>query len=263
MASFLALLAFLHGAGVTVERVQVPSPDGTMLDAALVRPQGTPHGPAVVALHGCGGPYPSRDGSWAVALAKVGHTVLLPDSFGSRGLGSQCRTKNRIATPSGARRQDAIASGSWLRSQPGVAADGIALMGWSNGGGTVLETARVAPDLPAGLFSRFVAFYPGCATRAAEKKWQPSGPLLILVGAADDWTPAPPCKTLAARYPKLIELIIYPDAYHDFDAPNAPVKELSGLATPPSGTGRAHAGTNLAAQANALVRVPDFLDQRD
>jgi hypothetical protein len=36
MASFLALLAFLQAAGVHVERVSVPGPNGLNLDAALV-----------------------------------------------------------------------------------------------------------------------------------------------------------------------------------------------------------------------------------
>jgi dienelactone hydrolase len=88
MTSFLALLAFLQSAGVHVERVSIPGPNGVNLDAALVLPEGTAKAPPVVGLHGCGGPFPSRDGQWAVLLAQVGHIVLLPDSFGSRGLGS-------------------------------------------------------------------------------------------------------------------------------------------------------------------------------
>ena len=95
MAAFLALLAFLQTAGVHVERVSVPGPNGVNLDAALVLPEGQASAPTIVALHGCGGPFPCRDGQWAVLLAKAGHIVLLPDSFGSRGLGSQCAMKER------------------------------------------------------------------------------------------------------------------------------------------------------------------------
>lgn len=263
MKSFLALLAYIQAAAMPVTHVHIPTPDGTVLDAALVQPTGPQRGLAVIALHGCGGPFPSRDGSWAVILAKAGHPVLLPDSFGSRGLGSQCRNPNREVTPSGKRRQDAIAAGEWMAAQPGLAPDGIALIGWSNGGGTVLSTARQAPDLPHGLFQRFVAFYPGCATRAKDRRWEPAGPLLVLVGEVDDWTPAPPCRDLAARYPEQITLRVYPDAYHDFDAPDDPVRVRSGLATPPSGTGRAHTGTNPAAREDVLKRVPEFLAARD
>jgi dienelactone hydrolase len=258
--SFLALLAFLTQAGVHVDRVSVPARDGTALDAALVLPEGPPRGPAVVALHGCGGPFPTRDGSWAVVLAQAGHIVLLPDSFGSRGLGSQCRVKNRSVRPSKQRRDDAIAAAQWLMQQPGTPPGGVDLMGWSNGGSTVLYTAAQRSDLPAGLFRRFVAFYPGCDSPARETKWQPAAPLMILIGESDDWTPAAPCRDLAARFPGQITLRTYPGAYHDFDAPDRPIVERSGLATPPSGTGHAHTGTNPTARQDALRRVPAFLD---
>lgn len=263
MKSFLALLAFLTQAGLHVDRVSIPAPDGVALDAALVLPDGPPHGPAVVALHGCGGPFPTRDGSWAVALAQAGHIVLLPDSFGSRGLGSQCSVKQRSVTPSKTRRADAIAAATWLTQRPGTPPGAVALVGWSNGGGTVLYTAAQRPDLPHGLFRRFVAFYPGCATEARDPEWRPSGPLLILVGESDDWTPAAPCHDLAARFPGRIELATYPGAYHDFDAPDRPVVERSGLATPPGGTGHAHTGTNEPARQDALRRVPAFLEARE
>jgi dienelactone hydrolase len=258
--AFLALLAFLTQAGLHVERVSIPAPDGAVLDAALVLPDGPPQGPAVVALHGCGGPFPTRDGSWAAVLAHAGHIALLPDSFGSRGLGSQCKVKEREVTPSKVRRGDAIASAEWLAHRPGTPSGGVALVGWSNGGGTVLYTAAQRPDLPPGLFRRFVAFYPGCATESRDAAWQPSAPLLILVGALDDWTPAAPCRDLAARFPDRIELVTYPGAYHDFDAPDRAVEERSGLATPPSGTGHAHTGTNEPARQDALRRVPGYLN---
>ena len=58
MKSFLALLAFLQTAGVRVERVSVPGPNGVTLDAALVIPDGAAKAPAIVAMHDC-----DRDGS--------------------------------------------------------------------------------------------------------------------------------------------------------------------------------------------------------
>ena len=147
MAAFLALLAFLQTAGVHVERVSVPGPNGVHLEAALVLPEGQTRAPPIVALHGCGGPFPSRDGQWAVLLAKAGHIVLLPDSFGSRGLGSQCAMKEREVTPAELRRQDAIDTALWLAARPGTPPGGVALIGWSNGGSTVLETAPAWPPV--------------------------------------------------------------------------------------------------------------------
>jgi dienelactone hydrolase len=210
--TFLALLAVLHHAALSVQHVRIPEPGRVLLDAVLVHPTGSVRAPAVVALHGCGGPVPSRDSQWAKTLADQGHIVLLPDSFGSRGLGSQCRVERRSVRPSGDRRQDAIAAARWLARQPGTPAGGIVLLGWSNGGGTVLFTAAEASDLPSGLFSRFVAFYPGCKTELESRSWRPAAPLMILVGANDDWTPAAPCQALAGKFPDDIILVVYPDA---------------------------------------------------
>ena len=92
------------GAGV----VGIPVAD-TVLRAEYAIP-GAPTGPGVVALHGCGGPFPSRDRQWLVTLTEAGSPVLLPDSFGSRGLGSQCREHRREVSPSGARRSDTVAA---------------------------------------------------------------------------------------------------------------------------------------------------------
>ena len=259
MAAFLALLAFLQTAGVHVERVGVPAPNGVTLDAALVLPEGTAKALPIVALHGCGGPFPSRDGQWAVLLARAGHIVLLPDSFGSRGLGSQCSTKDREVTPSGLRRQDAIDAAKWLAARPGIPAGGVALIGWSNGGSTVLQTARAAPDLPPGLFQRFAAFYPGCPSSNEDVNWKPAAPMIILMGADDDWTPAPPCHDLAARFPDEITFVAYPGAYHDFDAPNLPVKVRTGAAS--TRTGTAHVGTNEPGRQDAMERLPRWLEE--
>jgi dienelactone hydrolase len=259
MKAFLALLAFLQTTGVHVEPVSVPGPHDVALDAALVLPSDAPKSPAIVALHGCGGPFPERDGQWAVLLAKAGHTVLLPDSFGSRGLGSQCGTTDRSVTPSGLRRLDAIDAAKWLASRPDTPAGGIVLLGWSNGGGTVLYTARTAADLPSGLFRRFIAFYPGCKSIAADSGWHPSAHVTIFQGEADDWTPAAPCHELASEHPKDVTLIAYPGAYHDFDAPNRPVVVRGNSATAVGG--QAHVGTNEPAREDALSRVPALLEQ--
>jgi dienelactone hydrolase len=257
MASFLALLAFLRTAGVHVERVAIPAQNGVTLDAALVLPDGAPKAPPILGEHGCGGPFPSRDGQWAVVMAKRGHIVLLPDSFGSRGLGSQCGNRYRTVTARAARRDDAIASARWLAARAGNPAGGVAMMGWSDGGSTVLATARAASDLPAGLFLRFAAFYPGCTSFAPDLIWNPAAPLLILIGESDDWTPALPCHQLASRHPREITLVGYPGAYHDFDAPDRPIKVRTDTTTP---SGAATTGTNEPARQDALARVPGWLE---
>lgn len=237
--------------------VEIPVADG-VLRAELALPSGAARGPAVVALHGCGGPFPARDKQWSDLLTAAGHVVLLPDSFGSRGLGSQCREPTRAVTPGGMRRQDAIAAARWLVAQPYAPPGGVVLLGWSNGGSTVLATARAGRSgLPDGLFRGFVAFYPGCRG-FLDRPWSPVAPTLLLIGEADDWTPAEPCRRLVASVPG-VELVTYPGAFHDFDVPDMPVRLRRGLAYTGDGSGEAHAGTEPVARADALRRVPAYI----
>ena len=259
MSEFLTLLAFLAHLALPVERVSIRGPQGVSLDAALVRPNGPIRAPAVVLLHGCGGPG-RRDVAWVADLAGQGHIVLLPDSFGSRGQGPQCRNKENRITPGGPRRLDAIAAASWLTAQPGTPTGGVVLLGFSHGGGTVLWTARQRADLPAGLFRAFIAFYPGCTAAAARADYWPSGRLLLLIGEADNWTPAAPCRDFAARFPEQVALTVYPGAVHGFDNIAQPHQDLRGLAYTADGSGVARIGGDPVAAADARRRVTTFLE---
>jgi dienelactone hydrolase len=133
-----------------------------------------------------------------------------------------------------------------------VRAGQIALMGFSNGGSTVLHAA----DLQG--FAAFVALYPGCRPLLGARGWAPAAPLLLLIGAADDWTSPGPCAALAEAYPA-ITYRAYPGAHHGFDAPSSPVRVREGVAFSAAGNGRVHVGTDSAARADALARVPGFL----
>lgn len=231
---------------------------GVSLTAAYAVPAGVAVAPAVVALHGCGGPWAARDGQWRDVMLAAGHPVLLPDSFGSRGLGSQCATQGRGISPRRERRGDTVAAVRWLLDQPGTPAGGVVVMGWSNGGSTVLAAAARGV-MPPGQVRGYVAFYPGCRAYADRAGWAPGAPMLIVMGEDDDWTPAAPCRVLAARYPGQIKLVLFPGAYHDFDAPDSPVRVRQGLAYTANGNGAAHAGTNPAAREAALRDVPAWI----
>ena len=143
-----------------------------MLDALLYRPAGEGPFPAVVALHGCGGLFntrgqPSaRHADWGTRLAAMGFVVLFPDSFGSRGLGSQCTVGDRQVLAGRERVRDAAGARAWLQAQPYVDPANVSLLGWSNGGSSVLYAAsRTAKSFANGPdFRKAVALYPGCAT---------------------------------------------------------------------------------------------------
>jgi dienelactone hydrolase len=257
-AVILLLACLLATPAAAQERVFIPGSDGARLDTLLFRPVGPGPHPAVILLHGCGGRddrqgrMMARDADWAQRLAAAGYLVAAPDSFGSRGLGEQCTVANRTVTAWRTRREDAREVRAFLAARPDVRPAEIALMGFSNGGSTVLYAA----DLPG--FVAFVSLYPGCRPLLARRGWAPAAPMLLLIGAADDWTPPGPCEDLAAKHPA-ITVHVYAGAHHGFDAPNSPVRVREGLAFTGSGTGRAHAGTNPAAREDALARVPAFL----
>jgi dienelactone hydrolase len=217
--------------------------------------------PAVIVLHGCGGLYSTRKGheselterhqAMAGLLNQAGYQVLLPDSFTARGVRSLCssRIKERDITPD-VRRQDVLAALHWLAQQPEVDASRIALLGWSNGGATTLDSMDASKaDSPSPQLKAAVAFYPGCSPYQHASRYKLDKPLLILTGASDDWTPAAPCVALASRLqPAPIRTVVYPDSYHDFDAPNQPVHVRKDV---PNGT---HPGAGVTTGSNPVAR---------
>ncbi len=241
----------------------------TVLKAVMARPDGNGPYPAVVAMHGCAGLHnpsgavASRYNDWAQNLTKAGFVVIFPDSYGSRGQGSQCSVRNRSVRTDRERVADANAARRWLQQQPYVQADKIALLGWSNGATSVLWTVRPRAAAKDGTpdFRSAVAFYPGCS-RLENTAWSARIPTLILIGAADDWTAAQPCERMVAGArgrSARASIVVYPGAYHDFDHPNRPLQVRTGIAFSADGHGRVHTGTNQAARADALRRVPQWL----
>jgi len=253
---------------VTTEDVQIPNGD-VMLKAVLFKPEGPGPFPAIVALHGCNGLL-NRAGQiglryldWGERLVAAGFVVLYPDSFGSRGIASQCTVRERRARSSRERVADANAARRWLQGKDWVKADRVGLLGWSSGATSALWTVRPHAGIRDGKpdFRSAVALYPGCR-RLSDLAWSARVPTLILIGAADDWTPAAACQTMvkeARGRTAHAEIITYPGAYHDFDHPNRKLAQRTGLAFSADGSGRAHVATDERARADALKRVPEWL----
>jgi dienelactone hydrolase len=263
--------ASLWTAALAAVPEHVDIPDGELvLRASLYRPEGAGPFPAVVALHDCGGLAHHRPigetrhyVEWARLLVAHGFVVLFPDSFGSRGVGPQCREPHRKVRASRERVADANAARRWLRTQDYVKPDHISLLGWSNGGTAALWTARRNTTLhdDSADFRSAVSLYPSCR-RLRETAWSARVPTLILVGGADDWTPAVVCQQMVAGARDRsahVQIIVYPGAEHEFDRPNAPIRLHTGLVNSADPTGRAHSGTNPAARADAQKRVPEWL----
>ena len=214
------------------------------LRGRLFKPDGDGPFAAVVLLHGCsglgqGGVAQQVEFAWAKRFQEWGYVALAVDSFMPRGLPEGVRTLPDAKRLSSSRRtNDAYGALDYLRAQPFINPEKIAVVGWSNGGVAVLNTMNL--DLHADRKHGFVSgvtFYPECgldygkwrvtrqcgdsgSVTSSKGVYQPIAALLILSGEADDWTPAQYCKSMvdAAKsqdYP--LELIMYPGAHHSFD----------------------------------------------
>jgi len=269
--TFLAALAvaFAANAGPLPAPHQVDIPLGSgMLHAQLYKPDGGGPFPVVVALHGCGGlaghaePVQPRYRDWAEQLLKEGNAVLLPDSYGSRELGPQCRVKERRVLARRERVADIMAAKAWLVQQPWAARNRISLLGWANGASALLWAIRpqqssrnVEPD-----FRSAIAFYPDCRLSSG-LGWSARVPTLLLIGAKDDISSPPACRQMvdgAYGRSALARLVVYPDAYHDFDRANFPLHAVNGTsdATVPE---KGHVGTDAEARADSQKRVAEWL----
>jgi dienelactone hydrolase len=267
----LALLARAFAADAAPlpapQQVDIPLAEG-VLHAQLYKPDGDGPFPSVIALHGCGGlgghsePVQPRYRDWAEQLLKQGNAVLLPDSYGSRELGPQCRVKERRVRASRERVADILASRHWLVQQRWAAAGRISLLGWANGASALLWAVRpqlssrnVDPD-----FRSAIAFYPNCRVSSG-LGWSARVPTLLLIGAKDDVSSAPACRQMidgARGRSALARIVVYPEAYHDFDRANLPLHALAGTsdAAVPE---RGHLGTDTEARADSQKRVAEWL----
>jgi dienelactone hydrolase len=168
--------------------------------------------PAVVVLHGCAG-ISSRSIEIADRLGAWGYVALAVDSFGARGIANAC---SGGFAPHQA--FDAYAALRYLGQQEFVDPARIAVLGQSMGGIAALYALDrdLAAEYFAERFRAAVAYYPGCITLPRF-----TAPMLILIGEADDWTPAERCREMVrhARPDSApIAMTVYPGVYHAFDA---------------------------------------------
>jgi dienelactone hydrolase len=268
---WLTLLAPVFAAAAaplaTPRQVDIPLTNG-VLHAQLYKPAGDGPFPVVVALHACGGlagrsePVLPRYRDWAERLVRAGDAVLLPDSYGSRELGPQCRIKERRVHARRERVADILASRQWLAQQPWAARDRISLLGWANGANALLWAVR--PQLSGRIdgpdFRSAIAFYPDCRASSG-LGWSARVPTLLLIGAKDDVNSPPACRQMvdgARGRSALTRIVVYPGAYHDFDRENFPLQAIAGTsdATLPE---HGHLGTDLEARADSQKRVAEWL----
>ncbi|HXH84035.1 MAG TPA: dienelactone hydrolase family protein [Candidatus Tectomicrobia bacterium] len=264
----LAVAFLLPGCAGTLVTFPSASP-GTpfTITAHELRPSGAGPFPAVVLLHGCHGISASTR-AWARWFRDRGHVALVVDSWGPRGIDDGCVPGPEL--PNSARFDDAVGALAWLHAQPYVDRERIGVVGWSNGGvfaialvnGPSLARARArGVQVPAPGFRASVAFYPGgCWSLVRE---QVVRPLLVLIGADDDWTVPAPCVEMVEAMRGRgadAQIVTYPGAVHYFDVEGQPPSVLPDVENRnrPGGCCGARVGYDPAAAADARRRVADF-----
>ncbi|MGE0418988.1 MAG: dienelactone hydrolase family protein [Acetobacteraceae bacterium] len=189
---------------------------GDLISGELYRPQGTGPFPALVMLHTCRGRLASAsEQKIATSFTALGFVVLAVDSFGPRGVGEQCV----VATAVIDRIADAYGALDWLTGQSFVVPTRVALLGLSQGANVAFEIASSRDTMgrtDRATFAAAILYYPYCHPTDPPAKI----PTLILIGDADDWTPARQCQAMAVQHAgagTVEELIVYPGAQDGFN----------------------------------------------
>src|SRR5215472_8593001 len=258
---------YCWGGAADAEEVSVPvdyQSRQIQLAGRFEKPPGRGPFPVVILLHNCAG----IDGSpslavWAQLMWAQGYATLRLDSFTARGYSNVCA--NLQVRPA-ERAQDVFAAAYMLAARPDVRPDRIAALGVSHGAGTAIYVARDYGELHPwrerlaawhGRLVASVALYGGCRGNPDRPV---IAPLLALLGGRDDWAPAAPCVALANGQPNgIMQAVIYPDAYHSFDAAGGYRESPQRLwpharIQPRSNRGCAQASCRISLTISAIIR---------
>src|SRR5262245_12275517 len=185
---------------------------------------GTDRLPAVILLHGSGGPSGLQD-NWAREFATLGIATFIVDSFTGRGVTSTQNDQDQLSR--WAHIGDAYRALEVLGKHPRIDSARVVVMGFSRGGGAAHYSALkrfAAMHGPAGglTFAGYIGLYPTCNRVFIDGLDVADKPIRIFHGAADDYVPAAGCRAYVERLRKVgkdITLTEYPGAHHVFDNP--------------------------------------------
>jgi len=207
-----------------------------------------------VLLHSCNGSAQRLDERWGKLIAAWGYVTLTVDSFGPRGLKNTCSSGAPVDLA-----LDAYRALGFLVQQRFVDSSRVAVLGFSQGAWQALSSVErgILEQASSNKFRAAIGFYPHCLGF----KGNMTVPTLILIGELDDWTLATECRNMVdgrddwgisrqQHQGAPIKLIVYPGAYHAFDA--------AGLTTPVQLLGH-HLEFNPSATDQAIGAVRDFL----
>jgi dienelactone hydrolase len=183
--------------------------------------------PAMVIAHGSAG-VAERESWWADHLNDIGVAAFIVDSFTPRNIRETSTDQTQLSTAANV--ADAFTALKLLATHPKLDRQRIGIIGFSKGGQVALwtefEAYRRAVIEDQTKFAAHVPLYPAC------NDWQVTdhltgGPILMLLGGRDDYTPAAPCREYGQWFTSKgidVSVIVYENAYHDFDSIRPPVR---------------------------------------
>jgi dienelactone hydrolase len=248
--------------------------------------------PVVMLMHGSGGMGPNIE-MWSEEFNAMGVSTFALDGFTGRSLTSISANQALLGRLNFI--LDIYRALDILAKHPRVDPERIVLMGFSRGGQAALYASlkrfHRMWNKSGVQFAAYIPFYPDCATTYMSDTDVADRPIRVFQGTADDYNPIAPCKAFVARLRAAghdVELTEYPNVWHAFDNPLGKAlyiskggqtvrhcsirEELEGLlinaATKQPFTYKdpcvelnPHLGTDLAATADAKMRVKAFLTE--
>jgi len=210
----------------------------------VLSPAGAGRHPAVLLVPGCSG-FVATNGvnlyeARATELQQAGYAVVFVDYLGRRMQGNCAHVLQTEVSA------DVLEAAAWIRSQPGIDARRIAVIGWSYGGGGVLAALKAMPPDPP--IAKAVMYYPVC--RGAVP-WTTNTAALLLLGEKDDIAFPRLCDAVVNGVPPdRLRTITYANARHGFDMRGFPVRAEQPPGSP---------GYNDEAATSSWATVLDFL----
>ena len=177
--------------------------------------------PLVICMHGSMG-WRGHHHEHSVNFLNNGFAIFRVNSFDARQVVSI--VEDQIQVTLATVMTDCFNALKILSKHPDIDSSKIFIAGWSLGGSTAIYSAwepvaeKLAPD--GERFAGHLAFYPGAFMWPEEMRWSKT-PILTLIGADDDYTPAVLIEKLSPAINQNggnSQLIVYEGGHHSFDS---------------------------------------------
>ena len=181
--------------------------------------------PAVILLHGSGGPNGGHE-LWSKQFNEMGIASFLIDSFSARGLTSTSADQALLGRFNMV--LDAYRGADVIAAHPRIDPARIAVIGFSRGGQSALYSSlrRFQQTWAARVtFAAHIPLYASCNPTLIGDTDVSAVPIRQFHGAADNYVPVAPCRAYFERLRAAgrdAQLTEYADAHHAYDNPLGP-----------------------------------------